>query len=216
MDWQALRLSLRLAVSTVLLLAPLAVLLAYPVVFGRFRGRALLEALVGLPLVLHPEAKALIQARMQDTARERGEPYEPERPDNLHRLNMGVFPAGARIIPNSYNKIAGFSCTGSGGGSVHFVPGFPVMAWPMIEWVLDQHCAHLFHQAPQTEHSVLVFGAMEASLTPLMERIERDHAGVRVFSLPSVDHPLHGRHIELGVKGPSAAIPAAWADLPVK
>jgi molybdopterin-biosynthesis enzyme MoeA-like protein len=20
---------------------------------------------------------------------------------------------------------------------VHFVPGFPVMAWPMIEWVLD-------------------------------------------------------------------------------
>ena len=60
---------------------------------------------------------------------------------------------------------------------------------------------------------MLVFGAMEASLTPLMERIERDHAGVRVFSLPSVDHPLHGRHIELGVKGPSAAIPAAWADL---
>ena len=168
---------------------------------------------LGVPLQGHPEAQALIRERMQEMANERGEPCDPDSPDNLQRLNMGVFPAGARIIPNSYNKIPGFSCSGSGGGSVHFVPGFPVMAWPMIEWVLDQQCAHLFHQAPQTEHSVLVFGAMEAALTPLMERIERDHAPVRVFSLPSVDHPVHGRHIELGVKGPSAAIPAAWADL---
>jgi hypothetical protein len=36
---------------------------------------------------------------------------------------------------------------------------------------------------------------------------------VSVFSLPSVDHPVHGRHIELGVKGPSDLVPAAWADL---
>ena len=171
---------------------------------------------LGVPLQDHHQAQALIRQRMEDIAQERGEVYDPNSPDNLHRLNMGVFPAGARIIPNRYNKIPGFSCTASesvGAGSVHFVPGFPVMAWPMIEWVLDQHCAHLFHQAPQTEHSVLVFGAMEASLTPLMERLERDHAPVRVFSLPSVDHPVHGRHIELGVKGPSAAVPAAWADL---
>lgn len=168
---------------------------------------------LGVPLQAHAQAQALIRERMQETARARGEPCDPDSPDNLQRLNMGVFPAGARLIPNSYNKIAGFSCSGSGGGTVHFVPGFPVMAWPMIEWVLEQQCAHLFHQSPQTEHSVLVFGAMEASLTPLMERIERDHAPVRVFSLPSVDHPEHGRHIELGVKGPAAAVPAAWADL---
>lgn len=168
---------------------------------------------LGVPLQGHQQAQALIRQRMEDIAQERGEPFDPDSADNLHRLNMGVFPQGARIIPNSYNKIPGFSCSGSGGGAVHFVPGFPVMAWPMIEWVLEQQCAHLFHQAPQTEHSVLVFGAMEASLTPLMERLEREHAGVRVFSLPSVDHPEHGRHIELGVKGPSASVPAAWADL---
>ena len=54
---------------------------------------------------------------------------------------------------------------------------------------------------------------MEATLTPLMERIEATHAGVKVFSLPSVDHPEHGLHIELGVKGPATAVPAAWADL---
>ena len=50
-------------------------------------------------------------------------------------------------------------------------------------------------------------------VTPLMERIEHDHAGVRVFSLPSVDHPTYGRHIELGVKGRGAAVDAAYAAL---
>ncbi|SEA78139.1 competence/damage-inducible protein A [Acidovorax soli] len=168
---------------------------------------------LGVGLMLHPQAEILIRERMQDTAREQGVPYEADRPDNVQRLNMGVFPEGARIVPNPYNKIPGFSCHGTGGGAVHFVPGFPVMAWPMIEWVLDHEYPHLFNRSPQTEQSVIVFGAMEAALTPLMERIELKHPGIRVFSLPSVDHPQYGRHIELGVKGPVAAVPAAWADL---
>jgi molybdopterin-biosynthesis enzyme MoeA-like protein len=79
--------------------------------------------------------------------------------------------------------------------------------------VLDHEYPHLFHRTPQTEQSVIVFGAMEAALTPLMERIEQEHPGIRVFSLPSVDHPQYGRHIELGVKGSAADVPAAWADL---
>lgn len=54
---------------------------------------------------------------------------------------------------------------------------------------------------------------MESALTPLMERIERDHPGIKVFSLPSVDHPVHGVHIELGVKGAAAKVPAAWQEL---
>lgn len=167
-----------------------------------------------LPLILHPQAEALIRERMQDVAREQGLPYEPDRADNVHRLNMGVFPEGAHIIPNPYNKIPGFTCPSPGGrGAVHFVPGFPVMAWPMIEWVLDTHYAHLFHRRAWREQSVIVYGAMEATLTPLMESVEARHAGVKVFSLPSVDHPQHGRHIELGVKGEDARIPAAYADL---
>ena len=165
------------------------------------------------PLALHPQAAELIRERMQDVAREEGKPYEPERTDNLHRLNMGVFPEGARIIPNPYNKIPGFSCDGVGGGTVHFVPGFPVMAWPMIEWVLENHCAQWFHRAPQTEHSVVVYRAMESNLTPLMVKIESTYPTIKVFSLPSVDHPVHGRHIELGVKGASDAVPAAWKML---
>jgi molybdopterin-biosynthesis enzyme MoeA-like protein len=151
---------------------------------------------LGCELALHPQAAAFIRERMQDVAKEQGVPYEPDRPDNIHRLNMGVFPAGAEIIPNPYNKIAGFSC-----GSVHFFPGFPVMAWPMMEWVLDTHYKHLHRTVSTQEKSVIVMGAMEATLTPLMEQVEADHPGIKVFSLPSVDHPQYGKHIELGVKG---------------
>jgi molybdopterin-biosynthesis enzyme MoeA-like protein len=173
---------------------------------------------LGCDLVLHPEAASLIRERMQDVAREQGLPFEPDRSDNQHRFNMGMFPVGAQIIPNPFNKIAGFYCAAPRSGSpdtgagVHFVPGFPVMAWPMVEWVLDTHYAHLFVRDAWVEQSVIVFGAMEATLTPLMEEIERQHA-VKVFSLPSVDHPEYGRHIELGVKGTPAAVDTAYAAL---
>ncbi len=167
---------------------------------------------LGRELVLHPQARALILERMADQAREQGLPYEPERSDNLHRLNMGMFPVGADIIPNPFNKIPGFRCAGAGGGHVHFVPGFPVMAWPMVEWVLDTHYADQFTRDAWVEQSVIVFGAMESALTPLMEDIERLHA-VKVFSLPSVDHPTYGRHIELGVKGAPAVVALAYAAL---
>ena len=163
------------------------------------------------PLQLHPEAKRLIQERMQDVAREKGEAYEPERDDNQHRLNMGMFPQGSDIIPNPYNKIPGFSVFGERGG-VHFVPGFPVMSWPMVEWVLETHYPGLFVKGAWVEQSVIVFGAMEATLTPLMEAIERQHP-VKVFSLPSVDHPEYGRHIELGVKGDPEQVKGAYVQL---
>ena len=169
---------------------------------------------LGRPLVLHPQARDLIHERMRDVAREQGIAYEPERSDNRHRLNMGVFPEGAEIIPNPYNKIPGFGVRPApGAAGVWFVPGFPVMAWPMIEWVLDTHYATLQRQVALRERSVIVFGSMEATLTPLMEDIEAAHPGVKVFSLPSVDDPQHGRHIELGVKGDAALLDAAYADL---
>src|SRR6201996_1345708 len=55
---------------------------------------------LGVELVLHPEAAELIRARIRDTAKQAGKPVELETPENLHRLNMGTFPQGARIIPN--------------------------------------------------------------------------------------------------------------------
>lgn len=166
---------------------------------------------LGVELALHPEAEILIRERMQDVARENGVAYEPAHADNIHRLNMGVFPAGAAIIANPYNKIPGFSCVGkTGQGAVHFVPGFPVMAWPMVASVLDLQYADYFQQSAFIEKSVIVFGSMEALLTPLMLELEKNHVGIKVFSLPSVDHPTYGRHIELGVKGAPADVDNAY------
>ena len=169
-------------------------------------------AALGVDLALHPEAKALITERMKDTAKEQGVPFDAERHDNIHRLNMGMFPMGCHIIPNPYNKIPGFTCP-AGQGAIHFLPGFPVMAWPMMEWVLDHQYAHLHQKSAYIEKSIIVSGSMEATLTPLMVEIEASHPGVKVFSLPSVDHPTYGRHIELGVKGPPEAIEQAYPAL---
>jgi molybdopterin-biosynthesis enzyme MoeA-like protein len=169
-------------------------------------------AALGVPLALHPQARELILERMRDIAREQGVAYEPDRPDNAHRLNMGVFPEGAQIVPNPYNKIPGFFVR-RGDAAVFFVPGFPVMAWPMIEWALDTHCRPWHREVATQEKSVIVFGSMEATLTPLMEAVEARFGGIRVFSLPSVDDPKWGRHIELGVKGDAAQLDAAYAEL---
>ena len=167
----------------------------------------------GRPLAPHVQAQALITERMRDMALAQGSPFDPDRDDNRHRLEMGVFPQGSDIIPNPYNKIPGFRCVAAAGlAAVHFLPGFPVMAWPMLEWSLDTYYSSFFARGSWRENSVIVPGVMESTLTPLMERLESSHP-VKVFSLPSVDHPEYGRHIELGVKGAPEAAELAFADL---
>jgi molybdopterin-biosynthesis enzyme MoeA-like protein len=166
-------------------------------------------AALGRPLVMHPQAQALIIERMQQQAAEKGEAFDPAHPDNIHRLNMAMFPEGAEIIPNSYNKIAGFAVR-QGAGGVFCVPGFPVMAWPMIAWVLDHHCQHLRPAIAHAERSVIVLRGVEGALTPLMLALETRFANIKVFSLPSVDHPQWGRHVELGIKGPADALEAPY------
>lgn len=160
--------------------------------------QAAAEAL-GLDLVLHPEAARLITERAQAA----GLPVTPER------LRMGEFPRGAQIIPNPYNRIPGFSLHRH-----HFLPGFPEMAWPMLEWVLDVHYGGRLQGEQQAEASMIVRGLAEATLTPLMEAVERDYPGVRVFSLPRLDpRGPHGYEIELGVKGNPAALDQAMQVL---
>jgi molybdopterin-biosynthesis enzyme MoeA-like protein len=167
---------------------------------------------LGVELALQPEAELLIIDRMRDVAREQGIELDVSRPENQHRLQMGMFPAGAGVIPNPYNKIPGFTCE-AGPGAVHFLPGFPVMAWPMMEWLLDTRYRAFHRSRTQVEKSVIVLEGMEGMLTPLMQAIEAGHPAVKVFSLPSVDHPQWGRHIELGVKGAEVASQDAFTAL---
>lgn len=176
--------------------------------------RACAAAAAAVPLALHPEARELIVERMRETALSKGEVFEPQRPDNLQRLQMGEFPIGAEIVPNPYNKIPGFSLAGRGGGRLYCLPGFPVMAWPMLEAVLDSTWAHLHRaQAGPRERSVIVRGTNESLLTPLMQSLERRYSGVKVFSLPSVDDARWGPHIELGVKGSPDQINQAFEEM---
>ncbi len=170
-------------------------------------------AALGVPLELHLEARALIEARIREMHTQTLPPLNFDTPENQHRLNMGRFPRGASIIPNGYNQIPGFSVADH-----HFVPGFPVMAWPMIEWVLDTRYGHLHHATPYAERSIYVFELHESTLTPLMEKIERDFPSVRLFSLPNIGDSERGgiysrKHIDLGVKGEPEAVAAAFVKL---
>jgi molybdopterin-biosynthesis enzyme MoeA-like protein len=80
--------------------------------------------------------------------------------------------------------------------------------------LLDTRYAALHGQRVQRELSVIVYGSMEATLTPLMEDVEQRFEGVKVFSLPCVDQQhAHGRHIELGVKGPAGQADDAFVVL---
>ena len=148
-------------------------------------------AAAGVDLQLHPEAEAEIRGRFGGET-------------NPNRLKMGEFPRGSNAIPNSYNRICGFSY-----GEHHFVPGFPIMAWPMVEWVLDTRYTHLFHLQPECEASIMVYDSAESILTPLMEAVEAGYKRLKVFSLPSVGDGGQRRHIELGVRGaPDEVAPA--------
>jgi len=151
-------------------------------------------AAAGVKLVLHPDAEREIRGRYAEIGREVSD----------YALDMGRFPAGSRIIPNPFNRIPGFSW-----GDHHFVPGFPQMAWPMIEWVLDTYYAGRFHRQPSAEAAILVWNGIESALTPLMLKIEAEYPGLKVFSLPFLGSAELGRHVELGVRGAPEQVPAA-------
>ena len=167
--------------------------------------RQSVAAALGVPLALHPIAADRIAQRCAD----RGEP-DMTLPENQSRLKMGEFPVGADIIENPYNKIPGFSVAGhsngqANGGRLYCVPGFPVMAWPMIEAVLDTSYAHLFHSQVQLAEAFLVYNLPESAITPLMEQVERECSPAKAYSLPSVGDANGRPNIELGAKSLATA-----------
>jgi molybdopterin-biosynthesis enzyme MoeA-like protein len=175
--------------------------------------RACTAKALGLELALHPEAKDLISQRIIETAE--GDPIKADltSPGSLQRFRMGEFPIGSQTIPNTYNLIPGYSIQ-----EHYFLPGFPVMAERMMAWVLDTYYPHMFHQNDYIEKSFLVGGSVEATITPLMEEIERLYPKIKVFSLPSLGDPSRGglyaqRHIELGVKGPVELVDVSLQEL---
>ena len=152
-------------------------------------------AALGVGLKVHPDAEREIRGRFGGEA-------------TPQRLQMGEFPEGAVIIPNPVNRIPGFSIR-----EHHFVPGFPQMAWPMVDWVLDTKYGKLFNRDRWAEASILVYEAGESQLIAAMQAVETGFKGIKVFSLPSMGNDGTRIHVELGVRGDPAQVDPAMQRL---
>ncbi len=142
--------------------------------------RAAVAEALGVPLQAHPEGVAILEAKF-------GQEAYPAR------IKMVEFPVGAQLIPNPFNQIPGFSIQ-----EHYFLPGFPQMAWPMMEWVLRTYYAHC--QNTKIEASVLAENALEGKLIPVMESVVKQFPTLKLFSLPRYTEN-GGRELELGVRG---------------
>ena len=148
---------------------------------------------VGTELALHPEAVTLIEQRF-------GESAYP------NRIRMAELPLGCALIPNPVNQVPGFSMRDH-----HCVPGFPNMAWPMVEWVLDTHYPQLASSVLRIERLLSLYDVAESDLIPMMEVLLERFPDVRLSSLPSTNNR---REIELGVRGVEPRVLAAmqWLE----
>lgn len=157
------------------------------------RTRQCAAEALGLALAEHPEGRREMIAQFGDRA-------------NAQRLKLVEFPQGAEIIPNPVNRVPGFSLRDH-----HFVPGFPSMAWPMTEWVLDNRYAHLQAPGIRSERAICVWEARESDVIPLMEDFVVRHADLRLSCLPGSSGGSY--QLELGLRGESTRVDAAIAEL---
>ncbi len=156
--------------------------------------RACSAEAAGIQLVQHPEAKRLIEQQFGDDA------YP-------HRIIMSELPEGAQIIPNPVNNVPGFSVAHH-----HFVPGFPDMAWPMIEWVLDTRYSHLVNHYPDKIIRWDIMGVPESVILETMNKLVDVFPDVDLSSLPSTEK--RGELIDFGLKGQPKALEQAslWLE----
>ncbi len=157
------------------------------------RTRQCAARAAGVSLVRHPQAVAEIEAQF-------GAQAYP------HRIRMAEFPERSRIIPNPYNRIPGFSW-----GDHHFLPGFPRMAWPMMEWVLECYYRDRFAAERIVDRALQVWDVPESELLPILESLTVRFPKVRLSSLPTLDAPR--AQIELGVRGDRVTVEEAWPAL---
>ena len=131
-------------------------------------------------LIRHPEAKVLIEKQF-------GEEAYPKR------ILMADLPEEASLIPNPINNIPGFFIN-----QHFFMPGFPEMAWPMIDWVLKNNLSKTERSKKYEDYSIWLDNVSESSLIDLMDLTQSKHQRIKIYSLPKM-HPK--KMLELGVRG---------------
>ena len=138
------------------------------------------------PLVFHHDLLAILQERMGDRLTQ----YQKE---------MARIPDGASLIPNPVNQIAGFKMFDH-----HFLPGFPEMAWPMAEWVLQEYYSECFAMNARLECRWLLHDCSKGQLIPMMQELLQKFPKVQLSSLPSIQ-----KKIDFGLKGEKKHVQAA-------
>jgi molybdenum cofactor synthesis domain-containing protein len=105
----------------------------------------------GVPLIVHPEAKAALEAR----------PYKGSNPE--YRMLMAQVPQGATLIPNPLSPAPGFFIDG-----MAVFPGVPRMLQAMFEWVKPRISGRrksrvtLYAMAPESSYAGIMKAAMTA------------------------------------------------------
>ncbi len=93
-----------------------------------------------------------------------------------HPINMAMLPKGAKLLPNPVNKMPGFSLD----DRYFFMPGFPEMSHPMVEYALDKY----FKDSGKKEYRyTLTALCRENEFIELMKNAPK---GVEVSSLPKL------------------------------
>src|SRR5699024_5825708 len=160
------------------------------------RTRQCAALAAGVPLEVNRDGLAALEARYG------------KQGTTPARITMVEWPVGARVIPNPVNQVPGFSLQHH-----HFVPGFPKMAWPMVEWVLDTQYADLHQATPPVEYLLTAHDTPESLIIDDMQAVLAAWPGVRVSCLPNAE--TRG-NLEFGVRGRPDAAAGAYAQLAQK
>ena len=147
---------------------------------------------LGVRLKPHKEFVAIIENKFAEQA------YP-------NRIRLAELPEGATLIPNPVNQMAGFSLN-----EHHFVPGFPNMAHPMIEWVLDHYYQDYFQSEQEFEYALMTKNTPESELIPVIESTLNTFPEIRIASLPNTKNR---GEVELCVKGKKESVLIAGKKL---
>jgi len=117
----------------------------------------------GVPLVVHPDARALLERYYGDRI-------------NEHRLVMAQVPEGAELIPNPVSRAPGFYIAGMAA-----FPGIPRLLHEMIGWVKP------LVRGARMSRVTLYSGAPESSYAGIMRDAIRAFPEVRIGSYPMLE-----------------------------
>ena len=137
---------------------------------------------LNLKIERHPDAMKIMQNKF-------GEGLFP------NRVRMAELPTGADLIPNPINQVPGFSLH-----QHYFVPGFPNMSHPMVEWVLETHYQNEFKSELDIETRLQILDTPESKLIQIMEKVLEENPEIKLSSLPNTQNR---KEVELGLRGAS-------------